>query len=78
MAATAGKKPKAGEEDQELNIDLLMEDIKKDILEVYAVTGGLKDGPATEGKQTIEILKVSSLSHPHYFYRTLKFQLKII
>ena len=36
-----------------------MEDIKKDILDVYAVTGAAKDGTATEGKQTIEILEVS-------------------
>jgi len=42
-----------------LNIHALMEDIKKDILDVYAVTGAAKDGTATEGKQTIEILEVS-------------------
>jgi hypothetical protein len=59
-AAAGSKKQKAGEEDQELNIHLLMEDIKKDILDVYGVTISSKDGPATEGKQTIEILKVST------------------
>jgi hypothetical protein len=36
-----------------------MEEIKKDILDVYAVSTSLKEGPSTEGKQTIEILKVS-------------------
>ena len=49
-----------------------MEDIKKDILDVYAVTGALKDGPATEGKQTIEILKVSLLSISNLVYRISK------
>lgn len=49
-----------------------MEDIKKDILEVYGVTGALKDGPATEGKQTIEILKVSSNSIFSFFVQDIE------
>jgi hypothetical protein len=50
VSASQGKKAKAGEEEQEVNIHALMEDIKKDILDVYGVTGAAKDGAATEGK----------------------------
>jgi hypothetical protein len=59
-AAGAGsKQQKKGEEDEELNIHMLMDDIKRDILDVYALSHSSKDGPPTEGKQTIEILEVS-------------------
>ena len=37
----------------------MMEDIKKDILDVYNISQSSKDGPTTEGKLTIEILKVT-------------------
>ena len=36
-----------------------MEDIKKDILEVYGINQTNKEGQSTEGKKTIDILKVS-------------------
>ena len=38
-----------------------MEDIKKDILEVYGINQTNKEGQSTEGKKTIDILKVSKI-----------------
>jgi hypothetical protein len=37
-AAAGSKKQKPGEEDQEANIDLFLDEIKKDILEVYYIS----------------------------------------
>jgi hypothetical protein len=74
-AAAGSKKQKPGEEDQEANIDLFLDEIKKDILEVYYISQGPKDGTPTEGKQTIEILEVSTISLIFTFYfRTLSYK----
>ena len=40
---------------------LLMEDIKKEILQVYSYTDLHMDPAALEGKKTIEILNVSGI-----------------
>ena len=60
QTAAAAPKKKYGQsgndEEPEANIDFLMDDIRKDIINVYKVIG---DPNVLEAKQTIDILQVS-------------------
>ena len=71
-SAPSSSKKKNSDEDQDLNIHLLMEEIKKEILQVYSYTDNHMDPAALEGKKTIEILNVSFLRPLiDYLYRKL-------
>ena len=63
-------KPGEQKEEQDLgdNIHFLMDDMKKDIMQIYKIVDEKNDMQQREGKEVIEVLQVSNSIFKVYLY----------